>query len=510
MKAVQSARSRSAMVVSGHRPASEAALQVLSSGGTVVDAAVAGAAVLAVTQPQACTLGGDAFVLVHDASSGRTEGLNASGPAPRLARRELFPSGIPQRGAMSVTVPGVVAGWQSLHGRFGKLPWPRLFEPAIALARDGVPMSRGVARATHVYAELLAATPAARALFPPAKDNDRLVQPALAHTLQAVASGGAKAFYEGAIAQCLARACEAEGGLLRANDFLGYEPEWVSPIEVAYRGHTVRAMPPNSYGLYLLLQLLALEHEALSREALDSPKRIAALVGAARAAFRAGNRAVADPRAKPEPFGPLLVAEERSRLREATEARMPNRGGTAVISVADAAGNAVTLVQSIFLVFGSGVVDAETGVVLNNRMLGFSAEAGHPNEAGPGKRPAHTLCPCMAFDGGGAYRYGVGTPGGPGQTITISQVLQAALDAGVSLDEAIAAPRWSQDLGSQAVVEDSMPDATIEGARALGVALEKAQPNSPFFGSAEAIQRLADGSFLGVADYRRDAWACGA
>src|SRR5512134_2507714 len=193
MKAVQSARSRGAMVVSGHRPASEAALQVLSSGGTVVDAAVAGAAVLAVTQPQACTLGGDAFVLVHDASSGRTEGLNASGPAPRLARRELFPSGIPQRGAMSVTVPGVVAGWQSLHDRFGKLPWPRLLEPAIALARDGVPMSRGFARATHVYAELLGATPAARELFPPAKENDRFVQPALARTLQAVASGGAKA-----------------------------------------------------------------------------------------------------------------------------------------------------------------------------------------------------------------------------------------------------------------------------------------------------------------------------
>lgn len=509
MRAPQSARGRRGMAVSGHREASEAAWRILSSGGSVVDAAVAGASVLAVSQPQACTIGGDAFALVHDAASGRTEGLNASGPAPRLATREFFAEGIPQRGATSVNVPGVVAGWEFLHRRFGKLPWQRVLEPAIALARDGVAMSRGFARATHVYAELLKATQATRTLFPPKEENDRFVQPALARTLQAIATGGAKAFYEGPIAASIAKACEAEGGLLRREDFSGYAPEWVAPIEVTYRRHAVRAMPPNAYGLYLLLQLLGLEDEHLSREALDSPKRIATLVRVARAAFAVGNRAVADPRANPEPFAPLLGPAGRERLRAGREGRAPNGGGTAVISVADADGNAVTLVQSIFLVFGSGIVDSETGVVLNNRMFGFTTEAGHPNEVAPGKRPAHTLCPCMAFDASGAYRYSVGTPGGPGQTITISQVLQAVLDRGVSLEEAIAAPRWSQDLGSQAVVEDSMPQSTVEGARAFGVGLEKAQPNSPFFGSAEGIERKADGSFVGVADYRRDAWACG-
>jgi len=178
--------------------------------------------------------------------------------------------------------------------------------------------------------------------------------------------------------------------------------------------------------------------------------------------------------------------------------------------VVDAAGNAVTLVQSVFLVFGSGTFDAGTGVLLSNRMIGFHTEAGHPNRAAPGKRPAHTLCPCQVFDAAGDIRYSLGTPGGPGQTLTIAHVLQAVLDRGASLEDAVSAPRWSQDLGSTALVEDAMPQATVDGAKRLGVALEKAQPNAPFFGSAEAIERSAGGALKGVADFRRDATAYGA
>lgn len=509
----QAATGRKGMVVSGHRDATQAAWQVLSSGGSVVDAAIAGAAVLAVTQPQACTLGGDAFALVHDAESARTEGLNASGPSPRLATRSHFVNGIPERGAMTANVPGVVGGWGALHQRHGKLPWEQLLQPAIDLARNGCAASKVFARSTEVFTQLIRASEPARNLFHPQdrplKENERFVQSALARTLETIARDGAAAFYEGAIAQSIAKACAAQGGLLRQDDFSGYAPEWVAPIEVSYRGHRVRAMPPNSYGLYLLLQLLYLEQEKLEGENMDSPRRIASLVRAAKAAFAVGSRAVADPRFGPEPFEPLLGAAGRRRLREARGEGAPNQGGTAVISVVDAAGNAVTLVQSVFLVFGSGCVDPITGVLLGNRMIGFTTEPGHPNEVAPCKRPAHTLCPSQTFAPDGKIRYALGTPGGPGQTLTIAQILQAVLEQHSSLEEAISAPRWSQDLASQAVVEDTMPEATLEGVRRLGLALEKTQPNSPFFGSAEGIERLADGSLKGVADFRRDATAYG-
>lgn len=512
VKRAQSASGRRGMVVSGQADATQAAWQALAGGGSVADAAIAGAAVLAVTQPQACTLGGDAFILVHDAASRQTHGLNASGPSPRLAESGVFAEGIPQRGALTHNVPGVVGGWEALHRRFGKLPWTQLFEPAIALARDGCAASRVFARSSETYADLLRKHAPSRALFHPhdrpLKEGERFVQRALAGTLQEISRNGAAALYEGSIAHSLASASEAQGGLLRAGDFPGYAAEWVRPIEVTYRGHTVRAMPPNSYGLYLLLQLAFLDDAKLQSEAVDSPKRLAGLVNAARAAFAVGDRAVADPAFDPEPFAPLLGELGRRRLREAAGMAAPNRGGTAVISVADAAGNAVTIVQSIFLVFGSGTVDPASGILLSNRMIGFNTAAGHPNQVAPRKRPAHTLCPCQVFDGRGELRYALGTPGGPGQTLTIAHVVQAVLDAGLSLADAISAPRWSQDLAAQAVVEDGMPQASVAQARELGVALEKAQPNSPFFGSAEGIERSA-GALTGVADFRRDATAYG-
>jgi gamma-glutamyltranspeptidase len=506
---VQVATGRRGMVVSGHKDASDAAWKVLNEGGSVADAAITGAAVLAVTQPQACTLGGDAFVLVHDAKAKKTEWLNASGPSPAAVTRDTFKGGIPERGALTVNVPGVVGGWEALHKRHGKQPWNSLFAPAIALARDGCRASPVFARGTTVYRKLLDTFESSKRLFPVMEAGQLFRQPELARTLGTIAAGGARAFYEGDIAKSLAEACKAQGGVLAASDFSDYQPEWVEPIEVGYRGHKVRAMPPNSFGLYLLLQLMALEEESLKGEALDSPKRLLALVRATRAAFAVGNRAVADPKFVKEDVRALLGDEGRKRLKKFSSEKIPDLGGTAVISVVDAEGNAVSIVQSIFLVFGSGTVDPKTGILLSNRMIGFNTDAGHPNEVAPRKRPAHTLCPCQVFDAQGEIRYALGTPGGPGQTLTISQVLQAVLDRGASLAEAIAAPRWSQDLGSAAVVEHSLAQATVEAMKQAGIEIQQAQPNSPFFGSAEGIHRAPDGRFTGVADFRRDAWAVG-
>ena len=212
------------------------------------------------------------------------------------------------------------------------------------------------------------------------------------------------------------------------------------------------------------------------------------LLRAARVAFSVGNRAVAEPLAAPEPVEPLLGEAGRARLRSALDGiSLPNLGGTALICVVDRAGNAITLVQSIFSVFGSGLYDPDTGLVFNNRMIGFTTEPGHPNQVGPRKRPAHTLCPAMVFRDG-RLRLALGTPGGPGQTITLAQVLQAVLELNLGLPEAVAAPRWSMDFGAMAMVESSMPADTLAGAAGLGITLERSRPDAPFFGSVDDLR----------------------
>ncbi|MGE4240048.1 gamma-glutamyltransferase family protein [Ramlibacter sp.] len=513
MRPVSEIRGRKGMVVSGHEDSSRVGWDILAAGGSVADAAIAGAMVMGVTLPQACTLGGDAFILVHEASSGRTHGINASGPSPALTSLSLFPSGMHERGAMSCGVPGMLGGLAAMHERFGTLAWRELLAPAIALARDGFEASAGLARATEVFAAMLAKDPGCRALFAPEgrplRTGERFRQSRLADTLEAVARGGANAFYDGEIAASLARACEEAGGLLRADDFRGYVPEWVEPLAVPYRGHEVRVMPPNSFGLYLLLQLMALDDMPDDEAPLLSAARFSRLVRAAEAAFAVGSRAIADPAFDPEPTGPLLGAEGRQRLKDALPGRAPNLGGTAVISVVDAQGNAATIVQSVFLVFGSGIADPRSGLLLNNRLFGFSVDPSHPNCVAPRKRPAHTLCPAMVLRDG-RLRFALGTPGGPGQTITLSQVIEGMLHRKASLVDAIRAPRWSMDLQSACVVEPSMPEHVISGVRAQGIEMKHTGPDSPFFGSAEGIELHDDGTLTGVADNRRDAAAQGA
>jgi gamma-glutamyltranspeptidase/glutathione hydrolase len=504
------------MVVAGHPDAAMAGAAALTAGGTVADAAVAAAAVLAVVVPQACSIGGDAFILVHDAKSGRTSGINASGPSPAAAVPERYAQGIPQTGPLSPNVPGVVGGWQALHGKFGRLPWSELFRNAIALAADGIAVSPGVASASAAQRAKLAGDPGSAGIFlkdgAPLAAGSRLRQPALARTLQTVAADGADAFYDGAPAAAIGRYVASRGGLLVAGDFAGYGADEAMPIETRYRDLTVRVMPPNSYGLFMLLQLNALAGLDWSRLSLESPDRLASLIGAAQAAFTVGDRAVADPAFTPEPVADLLGPKGTAKLRDAFARRSgkgaANRGGTAIVSVADAAGNACIIVQSVFLAFGSGLTDPETGVLLSNRMLGFTTAPGHPNQIGPRKRPAHTLNPVMAF-AGGKLRYVLGTPGGPGQTLTLTQVLSNRVDLGLGLADAIAAPRWSMDLGADMVIEATMPTTMVDALDRRGIRTVPAQPNSPFFGSAEAIELLPDGILCGVADDRREAQALG-
>jgi gamma-glutamyltranspeptidase/glutathione hydrolase len=508
---------REHMTVTGHSAASIAALRVLDRGGSVSDAAIAAAAVLTVVLPSACSLGGDAFILVHDAGTGRTAGINASGPAPAATDPGAFAGGIPAKGGRSITVPGVVGGWAALHERFGRLAWSDLFADAIRAAAKGFPVTAALAQASRISRTELAADPGCRTLFlsagEPLAAGAVLAQPALAATLRTIAADGAASFYDGKIANGIGEAVTRAGGFLRSSDLSGYRAAWVTPITTTYRGLDVRVMPPNSYGLYMLMQLNALAGHELKGVPLLSERRFAPLIAAAHAAFAVGGDFVADPRAGPPGVEQALAPAMTERLRAAMAAPIrpgpTARGGTAVVMVADRDGNAVNIVESVFTLFGSAVADPETGVVLNDRMLGFTTAPGHPNSVAPGKRPAHTLNPVAVFDGEGGLRYLMGTPGGPGQTITLTQVLSALVDSGLDPAAAVAAPRWSMERAGMPLVEPELPDAVRVGLNAAGFPVTASPPGSPFFGSAQLIERRHDGVLIGAADDRREPVALG-
>lgn len=514
---VRHAEGGRAMVVSGHEAGTQAALQILAAGGSLADAAVGGAAMLSVVLPQACGLGGDAFMLIHDANSGLTHGLNASGMSPALATPETYAESLPERGPRSCNVPGMVAGWQALHARCGRLDWAQVLQPAIDAARHGIVVSPVLAHALDVHQAMLDADPGSRSLFLPQgrilSEGERLYQASLADTLLAIARDGACVFYDGPIARSIAQANQALGGGLRDTDFLEYRPEWVTPISTSFCGHEIRCLPPNSYGIYLLLQLMALADDGHPRDtattsSLATAGRYARLIRAARGAFAAGAHAVADPDFSygADPVAPLLGPAGRVRLQSGASGYPANKGGTAVISVADAKGNAVTIIQSVYLVFGSGVSDAQTGVLLNNRLSAFCLEQSHPNQVGPHKRPAHTLCPAMIMHEG-RLRYVMATPGGPGQTLTLAQVMQAVLEQNVSLEEAIETLRWSMGLNGELLLEAGTSGQIQADLAADGLDGALAQPGVPYFGSVKAISLDRDGRLRGVVDGRRDATA---
>ena len=504
------------MVVSGHSLASIAGMRAFERGGSVADALIATSAVLCVVLPQATSLGGDAFIILHDAKKGRTEGLNASGPAPAGATPDKFPNGMLAHGPLAASVPGIVRGWERLHAGRGKLEWASLFADAIELAENGHPLSRVLANGLNIFPQV-ATDPALKALYMPGgvalKPGTILKQPALAKALRAIARDGSKAYYEGWIGKSIGDYSQANGGLLSAKDFAGYEPEWVEPLATDYRGLTVRVMPPNSFGILMLMQLNAISGVPAGVLTGPDADRLACLIAAARAAFPEGTRYICDPRVHPAPVDELLGGQMTGKLQAAVRAAAPGMamahppGGTSCITLMDGDGNGAAVVQSVFHVFGSSFMDPGTGILLNNRMTGFTTDPGHRNVVAPGKRPAHTLNPVMVFDKG-RIRYLMTTPGGPAQTISNVQMLTNMVDRGLELSAAIEAPRWTIDGKGEAYIDDAFPDDVAKALAARGHKVSRASGAS-YFGSSKCIEVLANGVLSGAADHRREAYAVG-
>ncbi len=517
---------REGMVASAHPLATMAGIEVLKAGGSAADAAVAVNAVLAVTQPHMCGVGGDLFCLYYDAASRRVHFLNGAGRSgSRAGLDELARRGVdrlPVVGPETVSVPGCVRGWAMLLERFGTRPLAELLEPAIRCAARGFPCTSLLSQYIDEYR---AVTPDAewhRVYAPggraPAR-GELLVQADLARTLGELASDGPDAVYRGRVGHAIAGRLEA-AGFVTAEDLAAHTGEWGEPLATTYRGTTVYETPPPTQGLTTLLSLNLLEGVPLSRYRVHSVEHLHLLIEMTKLAYADRDRWIADPQAAVLPVTGLLDKAYAARRRAAFDPRKAQsyafgdpEGDTTGFVVVDGRGNIASVIESLFNVFGSGIVAPGTGVVLQNRGRHFSLDPEHPNVFAPRKRPFHTLIAAIAMRQERPL-FGFATMGGNGQAMFHTQVLTNLIDYGMDMQEAIERPRFLigaflPDDAADAIYVESRVDAPV--IRALtrkGHQIKTAPELFVKEGHAHGIA-LVDGTLMGGADPRGDGVALG-
>ena len=457
------------MVASEHPLVSQTGVSVLRGGGNAFDAAIAMSALLPVVKPHRNHLGGDAYILAYPASERRVTAICSGGKAPAAATLDRYAGAMPATGGAACAIPGLVDAWQEFHARWCTMPMPDLVRPAVAAAREGFPVSRELALMLHYARGLFAKHPAMADAFyrngePPAF-GAIYRQPELADVIEAIGMHGRSAFYEGKVAERIAEGVQRAGGSMTAEDLASHSADVLEPLSVDYRGHTVYETPPNSQGLILLEELNLIEGYDLAAWGHLSPDAVHHMVEAKKVAFEDRERTAGD--AAFVNFDPssLLTKEWASTRRQAIDPRLARPAPAAVNSsdttsfvVADAAGNVCSFIQSIFAHWGAAVAIDGTGIIMNNRMNGFSLDPAHPNVLAPGKRTMHTLNTYLVFRDGRPYIVG-NTPGADYQVQTNLQVITGIIDFGLDPQAAIDAARWG-DSPSGLLVEDHMPDAT--------------------------------------------------
>lgn len=477
--------------------ATAAGERVLRSGGNAIDAALAAAAVLTVTFPHNCALGGDLFALVRD-PGGDTVCINASGPAAAAADADALRAqhaSMPVQTPDTITVPGLVAGWERLHAAGATLPWRALFDDAIRLAADGFAIGESLAGAIADDAAGIAADPGLRAVMTPGgtplRAGDRLRQPALAASLRELAAGGGRVLYDGALGDRLLSGLQHAGCPLADVDLHAFAAEACAPLRGRFRDLEILTSPPNSQGVVLLQALAALDAAGGG----DDPGLLAELLrlGAVQRDAELGDAPLdAGAWLGPDAIGARLDVARGSESRAGAAQAARRAGGDTIALVAvDADGRAVSLIQSVYFAFGALLLEPETGIIMHNRGALFSLEPGHPNELAPGKRPLHTLMPVLA-ERDGELRYVLGAMGGRGQPQIVAQVLLALL-AGASAQDAVAAPRWIAgpvergDPPDVVRIEDGLDTTAAESLARTGLRARHEPRLSDDFGHAMAI-----------------------
>lgn len=518
-------RAEHGMVASSQPLASQIGLDVLKRGGNAVDAAIAMAAVLNVTEPMMTGVGGDMFALVYWSKTGELKGLNASGRAPRALNLDYFArKGIktmPDSGMEPITVPGAFDGWVTLLEKYGTVKLSELLMPAIEYAENGFPVMEKAAADWADSVEKLKRTPASSSNYlvdgraPRAGEIFR--QKNLGRTFRTLARGGRDAFYKGEIARAIVDYCQKNGGFLSMQDFAEHKSEWVEPISTDYRGYKVYQCPPSGQGLTALLALNILEGFDLASMNTRPDLYYHTLIEAMKLAFADRNKYIADPAFAKVPVSELLSKEYAAGRRalinpdRAIEAPEPgvvvNHSDTTYFTVVDKDRNAVSFINSLFESFGSGIVAGDTGIVLHDRGAGFSLDPTHVNRLEPGKRPFHTIIPSMVFKDGKLFM-SFGVMGGAIQPQGHVQVLTNFIDLGMNLQQAIEAPRFRYLSGKRVLLEDALTEPIINSLIARGH--QRTTQAGASMGGGQAIMiDPASGTLMGASDPRKDGMALG-
>ena len=515
------------VVSSSHPLATQAGLRMLHKGGNAVDAAIAAAAAMTIVEPVSNGLGSDSFCILWDGKE--LHGLNASGRAPQRWTPDYFrrkhgdgATAPPKRGLDSVTVPGAVSSWVSMSERFGKLPFADLMEPAIEIAERGYLMSPVVQQKWAAATEELQSQPGFSSAFLPWGRAPRVGElfqfKAAAKGLRTIAQTKGAAFYGGEMAQALEKFSAKNGGSLTAKDFENYQPEWVKPIAKNYRGYTLHEIPPNGQGIAALIALGILDQFDVAGLAVDGVDSQHLHIEAMKLAFADVYKYVAEPSAMEVTVDQMLddaYLASRARLIDMKKAQdfgagNPVKGGTIYLAAADENGMMVSFIQSNYMGFGSGCVEPEFGISLQNRGHGFSLNAGI-NQVAPGKRPFHTIIPAfLTKDGQPVMSYGV--MGANMQPQGHMQTLVRMLDYGQSPQAACDAPRWRYNEGLEINVEAAMNQATVQGLAERGHRMEVINDSYQDFGSGQFIWRAGDPKvegYVAASDSRRDGQASG-
>jgi gamma-glutamyltranspeptidase/glutathione hydrolase len=513
------------IVATSHTLASQAGAQILSRGGSAIDAAIAANAVLGVTEPMMDGIGGDLFLLYWDAKTGKLYGLNASGWAPRNLTIDFLKNqgitSMPEAGIHSVTVPGAVEGWSKAHQRFGRLPWKDLFGPAIYYAEHGYPVPELIHDFWGSSQERLKETSEAQRLYLPHGNAPALGEmfsnPDLGKTLRLIADKGPEAFYKGEIAQAIVKTSMALGGTMQLDDLAEFSAEWVEPISIDYRGWKVYELPPNGQGMAALEMLNIMAISSPDQTGPQGTVELHKKIEAMKLAYSDLYRYNGDPRFVKVPVGGLLskdYAQQRAALIDANKANCaaasgsPARSDTTYLSAVDKEGNIASLIQSVYSGFGSGVAVTGMGFLLQNRGGLFVLDPNHPTALAPRKRPFHTIIP--AFMERGDTHIGFGIMGGPNQPLAHAQFVSNFVDYGMNIQASLSAPRFTirgadEAMGCNIVIESRVKPEVLDQLRQKGHNLILRKEYSATMGRGQAVLHDSKtGINYGASDPRAD------
>lgn len=488
--------------------AAQAGAHVLEQGGNAIDAAIAANAVMGVVQPYVNGMGGDLFVVYYEAKTGKVYGLNSSGWTPKALTIEYMRAHkidkINPIGVETVDIPGAVAGWDAMRSRFGKLPFTDLLAPAIYYAENGFPLAERNAR--YWVAKRLMDQPGYKETYVPTgvapKVGDLFKNPALANSLRQVAAHGRDAFYNGPMTDVMVKFLQAQGGTHTREDFTDFQPEWVEPVSTTYRGWTVYELPPNGQGIAALSMLNIMEHFPLGQYGHNSVDALHVMIEAKKLAYADMYHYVGDPRFTAVPVKELVskeLAATRAKLiqmdkaacqvvpSQVAQALNAHGNSTIYLSTIDKDGNIVSLIQSNYAGYGTGMVAPGLGFSFHNRGAGFDLEPGKPNSLAGHKRPLHTIIP--AFMEKGDVHIGFGIMGGWNQAQAHAQFVANVVDYGMNVQAALEQPRFTKDTfdGCDLMMEETIPESVRTELAKRGHQIKTLEPFSFTVGQGEAV-----------------------